>query len=442
MVKNQFFLSHGEEKESYRETIISQESRLRESLAAEYGEGSRRLANPVRRSVREQTGGFDMVLANPPYVNMVEMDATDPDYRNQVRAHFESASGGFDLFVPFMERGCQLLRRGGSFSYIVPNKVLSAEYAKALRRYFSQHMKLVSLTDLSRIPVFSAAVYPFIIIAEKNIAPVEDTCVDIYGTTGSSLDDVRIEHRARASMDVTVPMKGRWSPLVEAASSGRLAAAIRHCPAFEALADVSGAATVSEAYEWKDAVINEGDSLLKRAPKRYARFIVSGNVRRYYHTWEDDKVQYIKYGYWHPVLDKQHDAVSDNRVRQIEAAKLIISGMSKRPTCVWDPGGIAAGKSTVIVIPKTKVDGRYLAAVMNSETMADIYRMLFGSLSLSGGYLRFGPPQVKALPIPEASAGEQRTLGDLADKCERGKGVGCEAWERELDERVAKLYGL
>lgn len=37
MVKNQF-LSHGEEKESYRETIISQESRLRESLATEYGE--------------------------------------------------------------------------------------------------------------------------------------------------------------------------------------------------------------------------------------------------------------------------------------------------------------------------------------------------------------------------------------------------------------------
>lgn len=442
MVKNQFFLSQGDEKESYRETIISQESKLRESLAAEDGEEVVDWRIQFAEVFANKRGGFDMVLANPPYVNMVEMDATDPDYRNRVRVQFESTSGGFDLFVPFMERGCQLLRRGGSFSYIVPNKVLSAEYAKSLRRYFAQHMKLLSLTDLSHIPVFSAAVYPFIIIAEKTAARVEDAWVDIYGTTGRSLDDVGIEHKARSSMEVTVSMKGRWSPLVEAASSGKLGAAIRQCPTLEALADVSGAATVSEAYEWKDAVIDDGESLLKRSPKRYARFIVSGNVRRHYHTWYDDNVQYIKYGYRRPVLDKQHEAISGHRVRQIEAAKLIISGMSKRPTCVWDTGGIAAGKSTVIVIPKTKVDGNYLAAVMNSETMAEVYKMLFGSLSLSGGYLRFGPPQVKALPIPEASATEQRALASLAQKCECAKGIGCEAWEKEIDQRVAALFGL
>jgi len=390
----------------------------------------------------DERGGFDIVLANPPYVNMVEMDTTNPHYRDQVRVQFESTSGGFDLFVPFMERGCQLLRRGGSLSYIVPNKVLSAEYAKALRRYFSQHMTLLSLTDLSHIPVFKTAVYPFIIIAEKRATRAEDTWVDIYGTAGRSLDDVSIEHKARSSMAVTVAMKGRWSPLVEGASGGKLAAAIRRCPTLEALADVSGAATVSEAYAWKDAVIDDGESLYERLPKRYARFIVSGNVRPYYHTWRDDKVQYIKCGYHRPVLDKQHEAVSGNRVRQIEAGKLIISGISKRPTCFWDSGGIAAGKSSVIAIPTTKIDANYLAAVMNSETMAEIYKMLFGSLSLSGGYLRFGPPQVRALPIPEASAREQRVLAALAQKCGCAQGIASEAWEKEIDERVATLFGL
>jgi hypothetical protein len=243
-------------------------------------------------------------------------------------------------------------------------------------------------------------------------------------------------------MDVTTSMQGRWSPLVDGATSGKLSAAIGRCPTLEALAAVSGAATVSEAYEWKDAVIDDGDSLFKRSPKRYARFIVSGNVRRYYHTWYDGKVQYIKCGYHKPVLDKQHGVVSANRVRQIEAGKLIISGMSKRPTCFWDSGGIAAGKSTVIVIPKTGMVGNYLAAVMNSQTMAEIYTMLFGSLSLSGGYLRFGPPQVKALPIPEASTGEQRSLAALAQKCGLAKGVDSDALEKEIDQKVAALFGL
>ncbi len=81
--------------------------------------------------------------------------------------------------------------------------------------------------------------------------------------------------------------------------------------------------------------------------------------------------------------------------------------MSKRPTCVWDPGGIAAGKSTVVVIPIEKQDGLFLAAIINSQPMSEIYHSLFGSLSLSGGYLRFGPPQLRALPIPEASKGER-----------------------------------
>ena len=241
-------------------------------------------------------------------------------------------------------------------------------------------------------------------------------------------------------MEVTVAMKGRWSPLVESSTSGSLLSAINRFPTIQLIADVSGAATVSEAYEWKDAVIDEGAALFKRSPARYARFIVSGNVRRFFHTWHDDKVQYIKQGYWQPVLDKRHEVITDRRVRQIEAPKLIVSGMSKRPTCVWDVGGIAAGKSTVIVIPKTGVDGNYLAAVINSQTMAEIYKGLFGSLSLSGGYLRFGPPQLKELPIPEATPKEQQILADLAVKCTGARGKGCEAWQREIDERVAALF--
>lgn len=59
------------------------------------------------------------------------MDTRDSEYRERVRAQFKTTSGGFDLFVPFMERGIQLLRRSGLFTYIVPNKVLSAEYRRA-----------------------------------------------------------------------------------------------------------------------------------------------------------------------------------------------------------------------------------------------------------------------------------------------------------------------
>jgi hypothetical protein len=116
--------------------------------------------------------------------------------------------------------------------------------------------------------------------------------------------------------------------------------------------------------------------------------------------------------------------------------------MSKRPTCVWDAGGVAAGKSTVVVIPKTPEAGEFIAAIINSSPMSDIYKSLFGSLSLSGGYLRFGPPQIKALPIPVASPNERGVIVRLARRCSDARGIGCESWEKEIDERVAALYGV
>jgi len=442
VLKEKHFACHAAAKASIFATIKQEESGLAAKLRSHHGPGIVDWRIQFAEVFAQDKHGFDIVLANPPYVNMVQMDSRDPDYRNRVRKEFVTASGGFDLFIPFMERGVQLLRPGGLFVYIVPNKVLSAEYATSLRRYFGQHMRLSSLTDLSRVPVFSAAVYPFIVIAAKAPARAEDNWVDVYGTSARTLDNVLIQHRLRAPMSVTVAMRGSWSPLVEGTCGGRVAVAVKGRQTLEMLAEVSGAATVSEAYEWKDAVLDNGANRYNDLPTRYAQFIVSGNVRRYFNTWHNDKVQYIKYGYWQPVLDKQHQAISSRRVRQIEAGKLIISGMSKRPTCFWDSGGIAAGKSTVIVIPRKKIDGDYLAAVINSQVMTEIYKTLFGSLSLSGGYLRFGPPQIKALPIPDASATEQGALAELARKCADARGTNCESYEKEIDERVAGLYGL
>ena len=67
MVKHQFFLSHGEEKEEYRKTIISQESHLRKELATEYGEGVVDWRIQFAEAFANKRGGFDIVLANPPY---------------------------------------------------------------------------------------------------------------------------------------------------------------------------------------------------------------------------------------------------------------------------------------------------------------------------------------------------------------------------------------
>jgi len=448
-LKADYLMAHGSEKLTLRTQIEA----LRAEIAAwaRPGGGDGGLDWAVEFAEVFAEGGFDVVLTNPPYVNMVAMEASSLHDRDALRARYRTARGGFDLFVPFMERGVQLLSDNGFLVYITPNKLLSAKYATQLRRYFAERMVLLSLTDLSHIPVFGAAVYPFITVAQKRQIDAADTLVNIYAAQSASRDEANLityQHSTPIAL-TSITERSLWSPLVHPEVE-RMVPALLSQYHMRDIAIVSGAATVSEAYDWKEAVINDGSSLLRTQPGRYAKFIVSGNIRRYFHTWNHKKVRYIKTSYHQPMLETSHPAISVRRRSQIRGNKVIVSGMSKRPTAIWDKEGIAAGKSTVLIIPR-EVSGAYIAALVNSTVMKDLYDMLFGSLSLSGGYLRFGPPQIRALPVPDATPAQQAEIVALVDQIlalyeQHGYPLPSEAaariaeLEQEIDERVAALY--
>jgi len=267
-------------------------------------------------------GGFDIVLANPPYVNMVEMDSTDSDYRERLRDLYVTASGGFDIFVPFMERGVQLLKKEGLLAYITPNKLLSADYAKALREYYFENTELVSLSDLSSIPVFSASVYPIITIASKKRSKKKGV-IDIFEPKGQ-LEELVFERTQSSPAEIiTITEDYLWSPLLSTFIN-KLAPVLKSCQRLDSLAEVSGAATVSEAYEIKEAIKNNGDSLIKKSPQRYFPFIVSGNIRQFFTTWQIENVQYIKTTYQNPAIDINHNSLSARRKQQIKSPKIIL----------------------------------------------------------------------------------------------------------------------
>ncbi len=59
-----------------------------------------------------------------------------------------------------------------------------------------------------------------------------------------------------------------------------------------------------------------------------------------------------------------------------------------------------------------------------------------------GGRLELRAIYISKIPIPNASTTEREAISKLVQKCLDAKGVDCQAWEKEIDERVAALYGL
>ncbi|MGB8294753.1 MAG: N-6 DNA methylase [Polyangia bacterium] len=114
--------------------------------------------------------GFDVVLANPPYVRQELLTA----YKDHWQASFRAYDGTADLFVYFFERSLQQLKPGGRLGFIVSNKWLRGGYAEKLRAMFAKQCTIDTMVDFGHAPIFPGTdAFPCIITLRKSPPPPE-----------------------------------------------------------------------------------------------------------------------------------------------------------------------------------------------------------------------------------------------------------------------------
>ena len=112
-----------------------------------------------------EKGGFDVLIGNPPYVQLQSMGTMSDAY---AKCGFETFNKSADLYCLFTERGYSLLKEGGLQSFIMPNKWMLVSYGKELRRFMAK-------TDLQQIINFGdvqffdeATIYVCIFVTRKD----------------------------------------------------------------------------------------------------------------------------------------------------------------------------------------------------------------------------------------------------------------------------------
>ncbi|HVS40588.1 MAG TPA: N-6 DNA methylase [Gemmataceae bacterium] len=113
-------------------------------------------------------GGFDVVVANPPYVRQEWIS----EYKPYLQTHYRAFDGTADLYVYFYELGMNLLKPGGRLCFIVTNKWMRAGYGEALRRFFAESAWVESVVNFGHAKqIFEDAdVFPSILVARKPTA--------------------------------------------------------------------------------------------------------------------------------------------------------------------------------------------------------------------------------------------------------------------------------
>ena len=110
--------------------------------------------------------GFDVVIGNPPYVQLQSIKEISIQLERFGYLTFTSMG---DLYALFYEKGNQILKEKGILCFISGSAWMRTNYGQNLRTYFNNHTSLLEVIDLSDCDIFdSATVLTTIITFEKS----------------------------------------------------------------------------------------------------------------------------------------------------------------------------------------------------------------------------------------------------------------------------------
>ena len=110
--------------------------------------------------------GFDVVIGNPPYLNIEKINSS---FRSYYFNYYKSCQGRTDIYIPFIEKGIKMIKKHGILSFIIPNAYINQNYGEISRKMVISECNIIEILDLSEYFVFDEAnVKNIILLIEKD----------------------------------------------------------------------------------------------------------------------------------------------------------------------------------------------------------------------------------------------------------------------------------
>ena len=350
-----------------------------------------------------EKGGFDVVIGNPPYVDIKQIDNTQVNY---LFSHYKTTENRINLYSIFIEMGYGLVKDGGFLSYVNPNSMLlNSSYTKLRKLIVDDLYDIVKLPD----DVFEAAKVETIIYAVRKSCATFELTATIY-PRDAKITEVSCESRKQID-------KITWKSQENCSFNIYINKEVSHildkikgnCRCLGDIADYSLGITPYDKYKGhtEDTIKNKRFHTSVKEDDTCKPLIAGENVIRYYVS--DIVKEYIKYGEWLGAPREERFFTAPRIiVRQIVSGNplRIYAGYTEEPLYFTQIG--------FGIIPHKGYSTKYILTILNSWLMnfyhkyryLDLEKDLFQKILIAN---------CKEFPIPDISDNAQQPFIILAD---------------------------
>lgn len=380
--------------------------------------------------------GFDLIIGNPPYIFTRNQSFTDEMKEYYIKNYTNSSEFKANTYTLFIELAFQLMKNGGTFSYIVPNNFLTIPNNSKIRAFITKNASnVVFINSLDKI-FADASVDNCIIFFKKNkpnwieVAELNNGEFNTVAKVDSNFfidDDIISISKAKFPQLSSVFKKVNDFPILEREGIAVVKTGVQVYGKGQGIPK-----------QTKEVIDNREYHAQKKLSNEYRRYLDGENVSRYKLTWNGE---WVKYGN-HMARMRNPEIFNQPRilVRQIPSNKTY-----SIEAVLIDGDYISDVNSHVVT--NIKVNPNYLLGVINSKIISIWFLLKYDKFQRRV-FPQFKIGEMSEFPIPNATEQQQEEIAHLvqslmSEMLKNDKDNSkVELLNISIDELVMDLFGL